>query len=85
VQNAEIINLIAFLLFVDKLVNILNKRLISNYFLGGMRIEKIIYFLVCGNKNEAGKTMITPHLGIALWGFTSPVSWHNIEKMTFNF
>jgi len=38
-----------------------------------MRIEKIIYFLVCGNKNEAGKTMITPQTAIALLlGFYLP-------------
>jgi len=44
-----------------------------NYFLGRMRIEKIIYFLVCGNKNEARKTMITPHTANALiLGFHFP-------------
>ncbi len=38
-----------------------------------MRIEKIIYFLVCGNKNEAGKIMITPHTAdVLLLGFHFP-------------
>jgi len=56
-----------------------------NYFLGRMRIEEIIYFLVCGNKNEARKTMITPHTAEdLLLGFHFPGLITPHQKSEFN-
>jgi len=50
-----------------------------------MRIEKITYFLVCGNKNEAGKIMITPHTAdVLLLGFHFPGLKTPHQKSEFN-